>query len=214
MNATLEPVPSTSVPSVDTFDRCYYLGDYERNGYDDSDFHVVYWDDRIGEIRNVQYGSTRYAGGWNYDVLQREIPADVAERITAHINALNLASLTRHEIARVMEPEPRQMEFGTRVRITKDSRKGCKTPYRAGEVGEVSGHYWFGTFYKNGYNQKTRANGRAGVRLSDGRTVFVAMTLLRLDCDPDLERVEREARHAKLSCPHAWWTHRNGTFAA
>lgn len=214
MSTQLETPAANTEPMRETFERCYYLGDYERNGYDDSDFHVVFWDDRIGEIRNVMFGSTRFAGGWNYSSdLLREIPDDVAERIRARICASRLASLTKEEIARVNEPTPQQMPFGTRVRITKASRKGSKYTFAAGDVGEVSGHYWFGTFYSKGYNSKGRHNGRAGVRLNDGRTVFVAMTMLRLDCEPDLARVAREAAAAKLRCPHAWWTHRNGTFA-
>ena len=213
--ATLETAPAeTSAKARETFDRCYYLGDYEDNGYHDSYFYVVYWDDRIGETVNKMSGATAFAGGWNYSAdLQREIPADVKERIHAYLNARALAAMTAAELSRVMTPEPKQMEFGTRVRILKDSRKGCKTPYRAGDVGEISGHYWFGTFYKNGYNQQTRANGRAGVRLSDGRIVYCAMTLIRLDCEPDFERVKREAPGSRIACPHAWWSNSNPEFA-
>ena len=197
------------------YSRCYYLGDYEKNGYDDSDFVVTFWDDEAGRIESAEYGSTRYGGGWDYSRdLQREIPADVAERVREHIHANALAARTAAEIARVTEPTPGQMPFGARVRITKDSRKGCKTPYKAGEVGEVSGQYWFGQFYRNGYNHKTRANGRAGVRMVDGRTVFCATRVLRLDEEPDLARVAEQARGAKLGCPHAWWTNVNGNFAA
>lgn len=39
------------------------LFDGERNGYDDSDFYAIVWDEEAGEMRNITYASTR---GWSY----------------------------------------------------------------------------------------------------------------------------------------------------
>lgn len=39
------------------------LGTYERNGYDDSDFYAIVWDDETQSIKDVEYASTR---GWTY----------------------------------------------------------------------------------------------------------------------------------------------------
>ncbi len=204
-------LPVTNQPEKAPLVRCYYLGDYERNGYDDSDFHVVFWDDIAGEVKNVQYASTRYGGGWGWQSeLIRDIPADVFGRIRADIYSKALAALTRAEMARVMEPQPESLGHGARVRFLKTSRKGCKTPFTVGEVGECFWQGWYGTFYRNGYNQRTRHNGRLGVRMTDGRTVWCAMESVRLDCEPDLARVEHQAREASqadaLRCPGAWWS--------
>ena len=39
----------------------YLLTDYERNGYDDSDFYCTYWDDQTKSVRLFMYGTTRFA---------------------------------------------------------------------------------------------------------------------------------------------------------
>lgn len=39
------------------------LHEYERNGYDDSDWHVVVWDDEKNQIEDFMYATTR---GWSY----------------------------------------------------------------------------------------------------------------------------------------------------
>ena len=36
---------------------------YESNGYDDSDFHAVVWDDEAGKIKDIEYATTR---AWTY----------------------------------------------------------------------------------------------------------------------------------------------------
>jgi hypothetical protein len=39
------------------------LKDYERNGYDDSDFHMIVWDPKAHEPKDICFASTR---GWSY----------------------------------------------------------------------------------------------------------------------------------------------------
>lgn len=39
------------------------LSTYERNGYDDSDFYAIVWDDETQSLRHVMYATTR---GWTY----------------------------------------------------------------------------------------------------------------------------------------------------
>lgn len=39
------------------------LNTYERNGYDDSDFYAVCWDEKAGKVVTILYASTR---GWTY----------------------------------------------------------------------------------------------------------------------------------------------------
>lgn len=39
------------------------LDTYERNGYDDSDFHAIVWDESEQMVKDIQYATTR---GWSY----------------------------------------------------------------------------------------------------------------------------------------------------
>lgn len=207
---TAAPIPYNYPAGRAPLTGCYYMGDYEKNGYHDSYFSVVFWNDNTGEIITTEYAATAYGGGWDWQKeLIRGFPAAVLARLNAHRYALTLASLTGQEKDRVLVPTPEEMPFASTVRLLKSSRKGCATPYTAGEIGEVFGHYWFGTFYGNGYNTRGRSNGRAGLRMADGRMVYVAMTVCRLNEEPDLARVERDARAVVAGpfvCPGAWWS--------
>jgi hypothetical protein len=186
------------------------MGDYEKNGYHDSYFSVTFWNDNTGEIITTEYAATAYGGGWDWQKeLIRGFPAAVLARLNAHRYASTLAALTAQETSRVLAPTPEQMPFASTVRLLKSSRKGCATPYTAGEIAEVVSHHWFGTFYSNGYNRPGRSNGRAALRMADGRTVYAAMTVCRLNEEPDLARVEQDARAVVAGpfvCPGAWWS--------
>ncbi len=215
MTFSAEGFPYGQAPYVASPGPFYFLGEYERNGHDDSDFFVTFWDDATQTVQNVEFMSTRYGGGWNYSRdMENVIPVEVVARIRANVYKRTLASHTYSETLRCESPEPEQMPFGTCVRLTANSRKGCKTPYTKGETGEVFDHYWFGTFYARGYNQRTRGNGRLGLRMSDGRKVFCAMTIAQLDQSPDIGKCERSARQLADSCepvrcPGAWWSQVN-----
>lgn len=127
---------------------CYLIGDYEINGYHDSYFHVIYYDAQQDKIMDKEYGATAYGGSWNYRA--EMVPGPMPEHIADRIRALRLAELlpASHEAERQRHeaPEPQQMPVGTLVRMLRDSRATCKTPYHAGETGTVLRHTWFGTF--------------------------------------------------------------------
>ena len=49
------------------------LDEYERNGYDDSDFYAVVWDEAEQRVKNIEYASTRwwtYANGCTIDATE------------------------------------------------------------------------------------------------------------------------------------------------
>ncbi len=194
----------------------YYISDYEDNSYHDSYFHVVFWDAEKGAVENVQYGATAYGGGWNWHPeIERVIPEQIIEQIRDWRFDLLAPSFEEGETRRCLEPEPQQMPIGTVVRLLKDGRRG-KTPYSKDEVGTVTGHYWFGTFYGNGYNKKGRHNGRVGLTMANGRKVFCSMNVVRLQQEPDMVRARERAFEAAkfVRCPHAWWTQHNPQIAA
>ena len=43
----------------------FKLCTWERNGYNDSDFYVHYWNDESGQVESMEYATTRFAGGFS-----------------------------------------------------------------------------------------------------------------------------------------------------
>lgn len=175
------------------------LLEYERNGYDDSDFFCVYFDDATNTIGQQEIGSTRYAGGLLFTGIHRHgakanFPADVLEAARKALANHIFSVISAAEHRDVLTPNPANIPFGTKVRVTENSSKRAKkNHFSAGEVGEV---YWsgaFGTFYRNGYNRPNRENTSVGIRTLNGGRVFVPLTKLRLDREPlsDTELRER-----------------------
>jgi hypothetical protein len=201
--------PASAAPARD-YSRCFFIGEYEDNGYHDSYFHVVFWNDTEGKTENSQFAATAYGGGWNYERdLQFEWPADVIARFRAYRLANARKACVDAENARVLKPGPAELTFGARVSFLKDSRKGGKNAYAKGQTGEIFWIGYFGTFYANGYQKPDRSNGRIGVRLANGEKTFAGMSVVRLAEDPDMEKAERNAQSAAAgpgACPHAWWT--------
>jgi hypothetical protein len=77
------------------------LRDYERNGYDDSDFHMVVWNPEKGEPEDICFASTR---GWSYPSYNSYVDAtpEVREAYAAWQRAQerrNRASALRHQRA-------------------------------------------------------------------------------------------------------------------
>lgn len=44
------------------------LTEYEKNGYNDSDFFAIVWDDETDTIKTIEYGSTRHGGSYGCDI--------------------------------------------------------------------------------------------------------------------------------------------------
>jgi len=156
------------------------LVEYERNGYNDSDFFAIWFDDATGELGQTEIGSTRYAGGAGYEGISTAPASSVIlERARKALAALILSQITAAEKSDVLEPE--SVPFGTTLRILKDSSPRSKSTYKTGEIGEVFYSKAFGTFYRKGYNTPDRKNTRVGLRRLDGTTVFVPLSQCRLD---------------------------------
>ena len=193
------------------------LLEYERNGYNDSDFLCVWFDDETNTIGQTEIGSTRYAGGIGYGDIalppRSAFPVDVLEAARQALANHIFSVLKAAEYRDVLTPEPKNIPFGTLVRVLESSSKRAKkNVYLAGEVGDV---YWsgqFGTFYANGYQTRGRENTSVGVRRLDGSRVFIPLAKLRLDKEPlsDLElreRAEELSAHNNFgaACPGYTW---------
>lgn len=115
----------------------------ERNGYHDSDFYAVVWDEERKELREVEYDTTRFAGGGNAVV---DATDEVKTKASKWLRAWAFRALKAKEIRASM-----QVEEGRRVRVV----SGRKVEH--GTAGEV--------FYTQtctyGYNTKATKIGIA-----------------------------------------------------
>lgn len=184
------------------------LGQYEHNGYDDSDFYgIIYRPDRH-TVTCEEIGSTRYAGrhfpGWVGCDYVRATPA-IEQRALPLLVLRILAILTATEHNKVLEPEPRNLTHGLRVRVTADSSpRARKNHYKAGMAGEVFWFGQFGTFYAKGYKKPGRHNTSVGIVMDGkGDKVFVPLDKLRLDRDP-MPDTELRTRAEDLAQDRAW----------
>lgn len=140
------------------------LEDRERNYYDDSDFYAVVWTD--GDLKEVEYNTTRFAGGGNCRV-------DATPQTWSEVGAYcrnRLADL----IYRDVQEAARVVEKGKRVRVA----RGRKVPI--GTEGEL---FWIGqTNVYGGYSKWSQRDVRkVGVATTErkderGRYADVAWT--------------------------------------
>ena len=165
----------------------YLLEDREYNGYEDSDFYAVYYDTVDGLIKNEEYGSTRGPS-------PRTAPASEYLKPTEEIlptirKVWATAKAKQHKAfddRRVLTPGPKEVSRGSKVVLLadgtwKDKKTGTVVTYKKGDKAEVFWVGQFGQFYHNGYKQPNRGNTRLGLKLQDGRTLFLSMEKVQLD---------------------------------
>lgn|SRR5262245_6684446 len=127
----------------------------EVNGYDDSDFYAVVWNEEKGEPERITYASTR---GWTY-------PNGAGVDATPEVAAKYAAYLKAEDDARRALAEAREAKrptVGKRVKTVRKVRG--KAAIEAGVTGEV---FWFGP-------DRFRKGMRIGFLADDGRKVFIA----------------------------------------
>ncbi len=186
---------------------------FEENGYHDSYFYVVYFDDESKMFAKHEYAATAYAGGAGFcDIVKHEggVPVDVLENARQALAEFIYSAIREAEYCDVLTPN--RAAHGTEMRVLKDSSPRSKSTYKAGDVGDVFWSQAMGTFYKKGYNKPNRENIRVGLRLLDGTKVFLPLKALRLHREP-LTDAELRARAEELShsynfgatVPHFSW---------
>lgn len=192
------------------------LGEWERNGYNDSDFYAVRWNSETGKIENVEVGSTRYGGGpCRFELIHATDEELLAAR-EASVETI-FASLKHAADRRINKPS--KTHRGDKLRLLEDVQfldkkrgTGLVRAYK-GEVGTVIWEGHFGTFYANGYNKPGRHNLRVGLKFDDGRVVFCSMEKCGLDeempTDAELrekaERLSWNGSFADHSCAWMSW---------
>jgi len=157
---------------------------YERNGYDDSDFFAIVYDEATDSLKHVEYASTR---GYTYDCGAR---VDATEEVKAKAReVLRRASFRSLTAAAANEAEA--PEVGKAVTVV----KGRKVP-----VGTAGTVVWKGVdAYKSKYGS---THYRVGVKDASGTVHWTSADNVRV-VDPqdfmpawsDLE--QRAARYAR-----------------
>lgn len=86
------------------------LRDYERNGYDDSDFHMVVWNPEKGAPEDICFASTR---GWSYPAYNSYVDAteEVVEAHRAYCERKERASREAEESHRRASEAARKSEL-------------------------------------------------------------------------------------------------------
>lgn len=140
----------------------------EMNGYDDSDFYAVVWNEAAGHTERVTYASTR---GWTYP---NNATVDATEEVKAKY-AARCAAITAELRARKAATEAAAPVKGKRAKTVRNV-KG-KNAIEAGVTGTV---FWVGAdgFGKTYYGAAPKM--RVGFKADDGRKVFVAANALEM----------------------------------
>lgn len=128
------------------------IREWERNGYDDSDFYMVIWDPEKQEPYDYCFAST---SGWTYPCYGSR--PDATPEVLAAYQAWETEQRRRQAVARDIA-QSLKPQFGREVKVV----RGIKVP--VGTTGEV---FWAGA---------SRYGERVGLRKPDGERVFTAVT--------------------------------------
>lgn len=134
----------------------------EMNGYNDSDFYATVYDAEANEVREVEYGTTRFGGSGSAavdataEVIEAAVAAELARR----------APLVREEL----ESAARAIERDGRVYFLRD--------YNARKAGVRVAKGTEGTVFWYGEDKFRYGAYRAGVELATGERVFLDTAVL------------------------------------
>lgn len=139
------------------------LQTWERNGYHDSDFYALVFDEATNKVFSVEYASTRGAGGGYAKV-------DVTDETLAKVLPV-LTEMATSNLTWKYEREAKTVQPGKVVRLT-ETFKGRKQPSaEAGEEAQVSSVFedFYGVRWGNGPTPM-----KAKVTFADGREISLS----------------------------------------
>ena len=126
------------------------LETYEENGYNDSDFYAIVWDDETESIIHKQYATTRfYSNGYGAKI---DATPEIIEKATAERKARFLKSAIEKD-----EETAKTVAKGKMVEINRGRKN-------RGIIGEV---FWVGNPDKFSYYAKEHRS--VGIKLDDER---------------------------------------------
>lgn len=120
----------------------------ERNGYDDSDFYAICWNDETGKPISIMYDTTRFAGGGGANI------DATPEVVKKYQEFLKKQSDLQREISK-LEDSLISSRPGTPVRINRGKK-------HKGESGTVftSGRNMYGPYIGVKFNDEVDENGK------------------------------------------------------
>ncbi len=148
------------------------IRDYERNGYDDSDFYMVVWDEAAQQPRHICFASTR---GWSYPCYGSS--ADATPEVMAKYNAWE-AARRQQALADKAAMEERLPKRGRQVELIRKVRGKASHRLTVGATYEVG---WYGRS-QFGAGRWSSGDWKVGLRVDDGQQgyVFVAADAVRV----------------------------------
>lgn len=177
--------------------RKFRLCDWERNGYNDSDFYGMYYDEADGQLHTIEIGTTRFACqsyGFGPEYLMPT--PEIVEKARVILADRIFAALRHAEDRNVLEPEPKAIYKGAQIKLSKDhefmlSIKEERACFKCegsgsftGRIGKVIGQCFAckGTGKlncKTGKKVKDAVTGKAVRQLIKAGTEFTAL------CEPE-----------------------------
>lgn len=185
----------------------YKLMWWEDNGYHDSYFHGVYFDDADGQLHKADLGATAYGGGIGFDesyAMPTPAVVEASRKLLVEGIYQRLHSAEQHDVMKPADAKPgdilrlsephksrkagMMLDVGTRIRVNV-----CNA---------------FGTFYRNGYNKPGRDNRSiVGTVLGQpDKLIRVPLAKCRLDRDlrSRAEELSYEHQYGPLFGMRAW----------
>lgn len=181
----------------------------ENNGYNDSDFFAIVWDEEDQRVKSIEDGTTRFAAPSKYH--KADASPEVRAKADNWLRTVHLPPLAKQSLIK-QRTSLANLQFGEQVVIV----KGRKFPI--GTKGEVFGVY-ANQFYRD-YSRKGWAiqikrfdpkSKNVGIRLSDGSRIFTSLANVeRLSIAiPTEEEISREvkslASHGVTSIFSGWF---------
>jgi hypothetical protein len=146
------------------------LREYERNGYDDSDFFMVTWDPVKKQPETIMFATTR---GWCYPCMGSSVDAspEIRAEYDAYLKAKEIEESERLAKINAADPQP-----GKRVVVI----GGRKHKGKSGII------FWRGAnqfrkYYANGYNRpESPENQVCGIKTDSGEKFFICITQIQV----------------------------------
>lgn len=192
--------------------KTYYgnvLATTENNGYNDSDFFAIVWDEEDQCVKSIADGTTRFAAPPKYH--NADASPEVRAKADKWLRTVHLPPLAKQSLIK-QRTSLANLQFGEQVMIVKGRK------YPIGTKGEVFGVY-ANQFYRD-YSRKGWAiqikrfdpkSKNVGIRLQDGSRIFTSLANVeRLSIEiPTEEEITREANklasHGVTSIFSGWF---------
>ncbi len=155
----------------------FWLGEFERNGYSDSDFYVIYYDAKKNVIDCYEHATTRFYGGTDIGILKRNPAAGlILEAAKGALRTVLMEHIRAADKAMVETPPVKVFKLQTEMVAKVDIKKIDKELHKkytipAGTHVQVIGNPT--SFVHNGPSS-------VRVRLLDGKETFLPCDKLSL----------------------------------